>query len=199
MTESKFETVSSLLDNYRESDKDILVDTIKDQQMSDVWERYHLIGDVLRGDTAETFDLDLSTNIAEAIAEEPTVLAPKKVTVGERFKSTVIQLSKPFGQIAIAASAATLMIVGVQQNNVQNEMVIPTQVVQTTPLLGVASPVSYNFEQPSKISQQQAYIEQQRRLKALLSDHNQQLKLKKLAANDTIEQSIDDVKVENTP
>jgi sigma-E factor negative regulatory protein RseA len=109
-----------------------------------------------------------------------------------RFKSKISTLVKPMGQVAIAASAAALMIVGVQQNVADNDLVTPSQVVQTMPLTGYANPVSFNvqsaeprYSSQSKQKPQQATNEQiaaqrvvqQRRLQALLSDHNKQVKL----------------------
>ena len=48
--------------------------------------------------------------------------------------------------MAIAASAAAgLMIIGVQNNVAENELVVPSQVIQTMPFAGVADPVSYNL------------------------------------------------------
>jgi sigma-E factor negative regulatory protein RseA len=37
--------------------------------------------------------------------------------------------------------------------------------------------VSFNYQQNSRVSQQQAFVEQQRRFQALLQDHRQQIKL----------------------
>lgn len=114
------------------------------------------------------------------------------VDATNRFKAKVSSLIKPMGQVAIAASAAALMIVGVQNNVTDNSTVTPSQVVQTIPLSGYANPVSFNVQstktqqsQQSKQQTQQAMneqlvadrIAQQRRLQALLKDHNQQVKL----------------------
>lgn len=200
MTESKFETVSSLVDDYQLND-DQLKDTLNDEQMSETWDRYHLIGDVMRDDAPEVLNIDLSLDIASAIAAEPTVLAPKRKTIGQKFKGNVTRLVKPFGQVAIAASAATLMIIGVQHNVAQNEEIIPNQVVQTTPIFGTAAPVSYQVAQePSKESQREAYIEQQRRFQALLADHNQQLKLKQASVIPSNESSLsnDDLSIQTS-
>ncbi|MCJ8297054.1 MAG: RseA family anti-sigma factor, partial [Colwellia sp.] len=107
-----------------------------------------------------------------------------------RFKARVSSFVKPMGQVAIAASAAALMIVGVQHNVAENpSSVTPSQVVQTMPLAGYANPVSFSLQSPqnvpSKLQNQKALNEQlaaervaqQRRLHALLKDHNQQVKL----------------------
>ena len=180
MSESKFEKVSSLVDNYQKNEghsAELFEQLNTDSVLSDTWSHYHLIGDVLRDELPSKISLDFSTQIAQAIADEPTVLAPKKSTLFNVVKAKVVQFSKPFGQVAIAASAAGLMILGVQQNVAQNEIVMPSQVFQTTPLAGFAAPVSFNTQSANRLSQKQIYIEQQRRFQALLSDHHQQVKL----------------------
>jgi sigma-E factor negative regulatory protein RseA len=193
MSESKFETVSLLVDNYQRNDEsfdEALFDLIEDEQLSDTWERYHLMGDVIRGEIAEVLPQDFAAQIAQAIADEPTVLAPSnKATVKRPLKAKIVRLFKPVGQLAIAASAAGLMILGVQQNVAQNNdatnNILPSQIVQTIPFGGVADPVSLNFQQPSRNAQKQAYIEQQRRFQALLSDHQRQIKLTEKKAKNT--------------
>jgi sigma-E factor negative regulatory protein RseA len=184
MSENKFETVSSCVDNFQHNES-TFDDIINDEHLSTTWDRYHLIGDVLRNDTPDVFQFDLSADIANAIADEPTILAPKtKNVVILKFKAKIVELAKPFGQLAIAASAAGLMVLGVQTNVAQNnDTILPSQIVQTIPMAGIAEPVSLNFQQPDRASQKQAYIEQQRRFYALLSDHQQQIKLGTLAVN----------------
>ncbi len=185
MSESKFETVSSLVDNYQQPN-DVFDELLKDEKLSDTWDRYHLIGDVMREDVPEAINFDLSTQISDAIAQEVTILAPaKKATFSENVKAKVVQFSKPFGQLAIAASAAGLMVLGVQQNVADTETVVPNQIVQTNPLGGVAEPVSFNYQQSSPTSQKEAFVEQQRRFQALLSDHHQQIKLNALVKEES--------------
>ena len=190
MSENKFETVSSCVDNHQHTEN-TFDDIINDEHLSATWERYHLIGDVLRNDTPDVLQLDLSVEIAKAIADEPTILAPKTNNVFVlKIKAKVIQMAKPVGQLAIAASAAGLMILGVQSNVAQNnDTVLPSQIVQTIPLAGIAEPVSLNFQQTNRASQKQAFIEQQRRFHALLSDHQQQIKLSSLVVNTTDDQT----------
>ena len=227
MSEIKSESISSLVDNYSPSTDGTvsahLVDNmLKDEDLSETWQNYHLIGDVLRDEVPQSLQLDLSDTISAAIAQEATILSPKAsthtssdevysddellaeqntlieqqtnvVNASSRFKKAVSRLVKPMGQVAIAASAAVLMIVGVQ-NNVHDSAspITPSQVVQTMPLAGYANPVSFNLQssQPEKSQQRQAIdqqaindqkmadrVAQQRRLQALLNDHNQQIKL----------------------
>jgi sigma-E factor negative regulatory protein RseA len=184
MSESKFETVSSCVDNFQHNEN-AFDEIINDEHLSTTWDRYHLIGDVLRNDTPDILQLDLSNEIAKAIADEPTVLAPKTNNVIMlKLKAKVVEFAKPFGQLAIAASAAGLMVLGVQSNVAQNnETILPSQIVKTIPMAGIAEPVSLNYQQPDLATQKQAFIEQQRRFHALLSDHKQQIKLGSLAVN----------------
>ncbi|MBA6256920.1 MULTISPECIES: sigma-E factor negative regulatory protein [unclassified Colwellia] len=186
MSENKFETVSSCVDDFQHDDN-AFDDIINDEHLSTTWDRYHLIGDVLRNDTPDVLQLDLSAEIAQAIAAEPTILAPKNNNVfALKLKAKVVAFAKPFGQLAIAASAAGLMVLGVQSNVAQNnETILPSQIVKTIPMAGTAEPVSLNFQEPDRASQKQAFIDQQRRFHALFSDHQQQVKLSSLAVNDT--------------
>lgn len=198
-----------------------LVDNmLKDEHLSSTWQNYHLIGDVLRDEVPQSLQLDLSETISAAIAQEATILSPKAsaqvfaeetlqsdealveqpvvtqhnvVDASNRFKKVVSRLVKPMGQVAIAASAAVLMIVGVQNNVTDSTSPItPSQVVQTMPLAGYANPVSFNVQSSQSLKSQQNQVQakqnlteqkaadrvaQQRRLQALLNDHNQQIKL----------------------
>jgi len=142
---------------------------------------------ILAVSTASSLDESITgQKVTEARSTNPVIDA------ANRFKSKISTLVKPMGQVAIAASAAALMIVGVQQNVTNNDLVTPSQVVQTMPLTGYANPVSFNvqsaesgYSSQSKQKPQQATNEQiaaqrvvqQRRLQALLSDHNKQVKL----------------------
>lgn len=188
MSESKFETVSLLVDNYQQNDESFNA-VIDDEQLSDTWDRYHLIGDVIRGDVSSALPIDFSAQIAAVIAEEATVLAPQSEKSVQSVKAKVIRLFKPVGQLAIAASAAGLMILGVQQNNVAENQDPSGPVIQTIPFGGVADPVSLNFQQQDEKSQKQAFIEQQRRFQALLSDHQRQIKLKTLNKKTTTDKT----------
>ncbi|GHF84497.1 sigma-E factor negative regulatory protein [Thalassotalea marina] len=192
MSESKFETVSSLVDNYQAQDDSVLQDVLKDNDMADTWQRYHLIGDAIRDELPNELDFDLTDAIANAIAEEPTVLAPiAKPTIKEKIKAKVVQFSKPFGQVAIAASAAGMMVIGVQQNVASNDTQTPYQVADTGRAVGgIAEPVSLNFQQNARVSQEPTMAEQHRKFHALLQDHKQQLKISALATSEVTETPI---------
>ncbi|WOH37325.1 RseA family anti-sigma factor [Thalassotalea fonticola] len=192
MNENKFESLSALLDNDN-VEQTLLDEVSHDDKLSDTWSRYHLIGDIMRGDSSDFIDRELSENIAVAIAAEATVLAPvARPTITQRVKAKVIQLSRPVGQFAIAASAAGLMVLGVQQANVAEEgQVVPTQVWQPLPMGGVANPVSYNYSTQSLPTQKQSTIDRHQRLQALLADHNMQIKLQSKVAQESAEELVE--------
>ena len=189
MSENKSETVSSVVDNYQANDE-LFEELLNDSELSATWGRYHLMGDVMRGENSDVINLELSSQIAAAIADEPTILAPRTANnFTSKVKAKVVQFAKPFGQMAIAASAAGLMVMGVQQNAADSNDALPiTQVVKPMPLGGIAEPVSLNFQPNSRTSEKQAFVEQQRRFQALLSDHQQQIKLGSVDVNNTLQQ-----------
>ncbi len=195
MNEHKFETVSSMADSHFTND-DCVDGLVNNQQLSQTWYRYHLIGDAIRDELPEQLDTELALNIANAIENEPTVLAPvAKASITEALKGKVVEWIKPFGQVAIAASAAGLFILNVQHNVADNNAFEPSRIVQTNPVGGIAQPVSLNYQQNSRVSQQQAFVAQQRRFQALLQDHKQQITFtsQALAPTDTT------TEVEDTP
>ncbi len=208
MSESQSEIISSLVDNYQPNDElfDQIIEQIAknntdqvncDNLLSDTWSHYHLIGDVIRDEVPDNIQLSIPSKVAQALADEPTILAPKAPnTLVKTLQNKVVYLFKPVGQLAIAASAAWLMILGVQQNVANNETVMPSQVFQTRPLAGVADPVSFNTQSSSIVSQKEAYIEQQRRFQALLIDHQQQIKYHSLESGKNKDASDKDTKVE---
>ncbi|WP_068546732.1 sigma-E factor negative regulatory protein [Thalassotalea crassostreae] len=189
MNEKKFEQLSSLVDD-QDHNVALLKDVKQNDELSDAYGRYHLIGDIMRDERSDFANIDLSVNIAEAIAQEPTVFAPKMSnSVVNRVKAKVVNFVKPVGQMAIAASAAGLMVLGVQQANTDDgEQMVPSQVWQPLPVAGFADPVSYNFPQQSESDSRKVMIERQQRMQSLLADHEMQIKLKAKGKAEQIKQ-----------
>ncbi len=83
----------------------------QDVDMKQRWQRYHLIGDSLRGSV--TGSMTSTSNFADAVMQalesEPTILAPKSSV-----KSPTSPLVKRIAGVAIAASVATIAVLGVQ-------------------------------------------------------------------------------------
>ncbi len=66
----------------------------------ETWAAYHLIGDVMRGDALPAFDV--SKRVAEAIADEPTVMAPRSSRTGKPMTYA----------LSAAASVSAIAVVG---------------------------------------------------------------------------------------
>lgn len=99
------------------------------------WARYHMIGDVLRDNASAIAPAEFSASIAARIADEPTVLAPRG-----RTKSAM----RPVAGFAIAASVATLAVIGVQRMD-------PAEVSNPAPAIAL-SPASEVVPVPAAAS-----------------------------------------------
>lgn len=182
------EQISALVDGEIQ-DKVLLEQLGNEQELADAFGRYHLYGDVLRNELPSHLQLDLSERIAEALADEPAmVAAPATPSLNEGFKAAeqdnvvrprfgrVSPLLRYVGQFAVAASVSAALIVGVQQYS-QNDLQSP--VLNTIPLNGGAAPVSLNYQMESRQPvNEQALLEQQRRIHELLMDHELQQRLR---------------------
>lgn len=186
MTQSKFENLSAFIDG--ESNESSVVEQLKaDKESQDKWSRYHLVRDCLREEVAPTLQFDIADNIAKALEQEPAIVAPKTQKSSIPVLGNVVPMLRQGGQFAIAASVAVAMILGYQQIN--QPQVDPT--LNTAPTLGVGgingglSPVS--LEQTRSL-QQSDFVEQKRKINALLEDHQQQLLLKSTQAEKEVEE-----------
>ncbi len=93
--------ISAMMDGeLYEDEVDSIVTQLKaDDEAQQSWEIYHLIGDVLR--QPESIHREIGSSVHELMINEPTVLAPKRVGISERFRN-----------IALSA-AASVMALGV--------------------------------------------------------------------------------------
>lgn len=99
----------------------------------ETWETYHLIGDCLRGDAPQSglTRPGSAERLFARLAEEPTVLAPRATSAGAISGRTRVAF-------AMAASVATLGVVGLIATRAPNPEIAGGQVAVSTP---VAVPV----------------------------------------------------------
>ena len=166
--------LSSLIDNEL-GDKEVINTVLEDAALQKQFSRYQLIGDVLR-DESNGLDLrmDVTDSVMAAIANEkqddyvvPLSAAP------EPEKSNVVPFMKRFGQYAIAASVAGVVVVSslmVNQSSATDPSVTP--VLNTVPFGGAAAPVSL---QATPLQTKSDIKERNERVEALLKDHQLQL------------------------
>ncbi|MGL6614268.1 sigma-E factor negative regulatory protein [Aeromonas caviae] len=183
------EQLSALMDGDL-SEIEVLNELGTDPALQDIWSRYHLIGDAMRGDLPVNLQLDLSDSIMLALEDEPAILAPKpaqpaapQVQPAGKVIPFVRRFGQQVGQYAIAASVAAAVIFGVQQY--QGKDGVPTSpVLNTIPVGGSAAPVSVHYPQDGSrtgvrqqgLSEQQMQ-EQRERINAFLRDHQLQQRL----------------------
>lgn len=158
------EKLSSLIDNELD-DKSALDALLNDSEQQQQFSRYQLIGDTIR-DEGEHLAIDVTDSVMAAIANEEQTIAP--VQVGE--DNNVISFAKRFGQYAIAASVAGVVVISsVMLSN--DTAVDNSPVVLNTVPFGGAAPVSLEAD---NVQTEQELEEQQERLEALLKDHQLQ-------------------------
>lgn len=191
MSDRRLEKTSALLDNQiadqqqLASELDVL---LADEEACRSWQRYALIGQVMRGEAELNQPLDISAQVRSRLAAEPAVKGTVvKPEFGQRARpaansgGTLINAAsrwlKPAGSIAIAASVAVVAVLSVQQPLVDpagTEGVEPTLV--TTPF-GGRNPVSYNTVIEDNNPSQAELAQQRKLLQAYMRDHQQQLQL----------------------
>ncbi|WP_299075548.1 RseA family anti-sigma factor [uncultured Paraglaciecola sp.] len=180
----KFENLSALVDGEQHesslSGSDILDAVKNDTDFQLKWKSYHLIRDGLRQELPTEINFDIAAKVALALESEPAILAPKKTWRDLPLMGNVVPFAKQGGQMAIAASVAVAMIIGVQQVN-QADVEQPFNAAPPIPgIKGGLSPVS--FDQTRAIPNSND-IQQRRRINAYMTDHKQQLRFKTIQPN----------------
>ena len=172
---SRQEVTSRVLDGDLPSDE-LSLDNLDEKTFT----RYAQIGDVMREKHQGGINIDITASVAAALEHEPCHNLPASNEVNVQDNGTkVVSMSawkKPLSQMAIAASVALVAIVGV------NTMPQPAgshgdnvPVLQSFPLAGGVSPVSFSSEQPALENAEKGLRElQQQRIGALVLEHQRQ-------------------------
>lgn len=131
------ERISALMDGELTDDEFAgRIQQLKSEEGADDWRTYHLIGDVLRGDSM--FASGFAQKVQSAIASEPTILAPAP-------------LRKPvrgFQRYAMAAAASVAGIAVVGWFALVNQDAGPVNVADGNPSTSVARPTVQSGVQP---------------------------------------------------
>ncbi|MDX3773981.1 RseA family anti-sigma factor [Chromatiaceae bacterium AAb-1] len=160
---------------------------LQDAELQGRLDRYQLIGAVLRREKASPLSGQFSGDFAALLEQEPEYHLRTDRGLLQKVMQGVSQAAngswfKTVTQGTVAAGVALIAVFGVQQfqQPLEQDMMSPLPVLQTRPVAGFATPVSLSqtsvdsrFEQ----QQQQAMLEQQKRLQALLNAHRQQVRV----------------------
>lgn len=114
MSDFNREDLSAFIDGELEDgSSDRVIDRLlKEETDRDTWMRYHLIGESMRRSLPSHLDRRLSASIAARLRDEPTVLSPARKPLPAYIK--------PLAGLAVAASVATIAVIGVQQQRQEN-------------------------------------------------------------------------------
>lgn len=131
------EKLSALMDSeLSSSEADRLIQALKsDDSLKQTWYLYHIVGDGLR--KLPLLRADFTVDIAQRLAQEPTVLAPRP---GLRKAVSPSRFAMP-----LAASVAAVSLLGVltwQVVQVNREPSLPQLAVASAPVAQVASAAS---------------------------------------------------------
>ncbi|MFA5627819.1 MAG: sigma-E factor negative regulatory protein [Thiohalomonadaceae bacterium] len=130
------------------------------------WRRYQLISDTMRGHLVTTRASDLHRRVQQSLAQEPTILAPRR-------KTPWPALAKQAVGAAIAASVAVVAILVVQQESIETDGVTVTtaQLAKPSQPARTMAQLASITSKPPAISKSNAA--QRERLNAYLVNHNE--------------------------
>lgn len=114
MTIEKGEQLSSFIDGElnREQGEHLISDLSSDEELKACWQRYHIISDAMRSGLPDTLNHEFADKVMSAIESEPAILAPHTPSRSSTKQS--LPINKRVAGFAIAASVATLAVIGVQ-------------------------------------------------------------------------------------
>ncbi|MFQ3235422.1 MAG: sigma-E factor negative regulatory protein RseA [Paraglaciecola sp.] len=189
----KIENLSAWIDG--EFQQHQLIDKLKsDELLAQKWQRYHLIRDGLRKELPPQINFDIAANVAAALEFEPSILAPKKSWRDLPLIGNVVPFAKQGGQMAVAASVAVAMIIGVQQFN-QPELEQPFN--SAPPILGIQGGLSPVSLEQTRTLPRTDVSEQRRVINAYLNDHKQQLRFKAVPLEEQAKSILHDPSQQN--
>ena len=113
MTEKMDEQISALVDDeVHGSELEKVISRLTDDPAAaERWQRYNLISDALHNNLPERVETELSRRVQEALKDEPTVLAPRRMRIPPRLRPAIKQI----GGMAVAASVAVVMVTALQE------------------------------------------------------------------------------------
>ncbi|CAM3766150.1 sigma-E factor negative regulatory protein [Rheinheimera salexigens] len=184
MSSENQEWLSAASDNQYidEQQLDVL---LEQAELQHKLQRFHTVGAVLRQEKSIELPASFADDIVAKLADEPVYKLQQTsnlvTKVDPKAKAANSGWFQAVAQGAIAAGVALMAVFGVQQyqQSPTQDALLPLPVLQTLPVAGFATPVSLSqttvssrFEQ----QEQQAMLEQQKRLQALLNAHRQQVR-----------------------
>lgn len=174
MSEQTDEKLSALVDGELDaSGREAAINALlKNAAARQRWERHHLISDALRHNLPHVVDKQLAARVTTALKDEATILAPRRREISS--------FSRRFAGLAVAASVATIGVLGVQFMYQNDGLVQPQgQIAQTPSQLPAKKQFALSGSSSGvQLVEQKAHTQidprMQQNLGKYLLDHNQQ-------------------------
>jgi len=174
------EQLSAIIDNEI-VDTQLLEQLLSDKAQQAKFSRYHLIGDVMRGELCEkAINIDISRQVmAEIEKQSPSFPDTGVANTADKSqlqkKSNILSFAARFGQYAVAASVAGVVVVSsLMFSGPAVESSRGIEVLNTVPFGGAVAPVSLQAKYKQS---KEAVKKHNERLEALLKDHQLQLQM----------------------
>jgi len=156
------EQLSALIDGEIdiENASYLLLGAKSDGELKQVWVTYHLIGDVMRGDTMHR--ASMADRVMDVLVHEPTVLAPQSA----REHNAPLTAKRVYSRSmiwSVAASVAAVMFVGMmllQHNALDQNTGSPIQIADALPAEYLVAHQIYAPNSAAYYIQNAAYNEQ---------------------------------------
>ncbi len=157
------EQISALLDNElsdTEADS-VLTQLTQQPELRQEWDRYHLIGDVMRGEPIQLQAHEISGRVRQLLDSEPAIISRPKRSNPSVWKSGWI---KPAAGAALAASVATVAVITSpgffgQGESMQPQLTASNINTESPPIFQTASGTHWNnLKQPAMESRLNGYL-----------------------------------------
>lgn len=168
MSEQSREQISALMDDELDSGSSLVLNALRENpEFRQAWNHYHLIGETLRGNLPDYIDINLAERISRVLDNEPAIIARQKV---------LHALFKPALGFAIAASVATVAILGVRQTGTGPVTIAPGEIIASNQPESVQYPVatvSASLEPENEVHEFKVPVGAESRLNRYLVNYNE--------------------------
>ena len=160
MNEQTRETLSALIDGELTSNATsaVVEQLTESDDLCGHWDRYHVIGDVIRGEEIRSEYRGVASGVRDKLQREPTVFAPSRRSRVRLRRKWI----KPVAGSALAASVAAIALLAAPQfiNQDTSSPPLLTSIEDTPPkqLYYARSGTSWNLSKPDVESKLNAYL-----------------------------------------
>lgn len=159
--------LSILMDGeLRDSDK-WLERLAQDKEMREVWHRYHLVRDTMKGQLSEYPTLDISSAVSQSLESEAIIITPIWRRLSPRY------VMKQAAGLAIAAAVGTIAVLSVQQTQLVSEEINSIAKLNTGPTIYRPAQQPDRIRQVSFTTRNKLDAAVESKLSSYLVNHNE--------------------------